>query len=97
MKFKLRGKVWLYPGEAAWYFVTVNKKASREIRGTFGESGRGFGAIRVAVAIGGTRWMTSIFPDSKSRTYLLPIKAQVRKKENIREGTMLSYTLTIQP
>lgn len=86
MKFSLRGKVWLYPGEAAWYFVTVNKKVSREIKETFGESGRGFGEIRVAVAVGRTK-----------RTYLLPIKAQVRKRENVREGIMLSYSLTIQP
>lgn len=97
MEYKLRSKVWMYPGAAAWYFVNVNKKVSREIKETFGESERGFGSIRVVVTVGHTSWKTSIFPDSKSGTYLLPIKADVRKKEGIREGMMLSYAIKIQP
>lgn len=97
MKYKLRGKVWLYPGPAAWHFVSVSKKASQEIREIIGEGYRGFGSVPVKVTVGQTSWQTSIFPDKKSGTYLLPLKAKVRKQENIKDGTILSYTMKIQP
>lgn len=97
MIYKVKGKVWLYPGEAAWHFVNVSKKVSREIKENFAAQARGFGSIRVKVMAGKTSWKTSIFPDSISGTYLLPIKADVRKKEKIREGTMLLYAIEILP
>jgi hypothetical protein len=95
MEYTLRGRVWLYPGEAAWHFVNVSKAVSQELKETFG-GGKGFGSLPVKVTVGQTSWQTSIFPDKKSGVYLLPIKAEVRKKERITDGTMLSYTIHIQ-
>ena len=43
----------------------------------------GFGSVRVAVTVGTTSWRTSIFPDSKTRTYLLPVKKEVRDAEKL--------------
>ena len=37
----------------------------------------------------------SIFPDSKSGTYILPLKAKVRKKENIYEGDTVTFSCDI--
>lgn len=82
---------------AGWHFVNVSKKVSKEIQETFGNSNGGFGSIPVVVTVGKTNWKTSIFPDKKSGTYLLPIKAEVRNKEGITDGTMLAYTIIIQP
>ncbi len=47
---------------------------------------RGFGSIRVAATIGRTRWNTSIFPDAKSGSYVLPVKKQVRQAEHATAG-----------
>ena len=55
----------------------------------------GFGSVPVIVMIGKTRWKTSIFPDKRSGTYLLPIKAEVRKKENIMSEDIVSVTVQI--
>jgi hypothetical protein len=100
MHFKLKSKVWIYPGPpergGSWHFVNVSKKASREIKDTFGRGDRGFGSIPVTVTVGTTSWDTSIFPDKKSGTYLLPIKAEVRKAEDVREGKLLSLTIQIR-
>jgi len=96
-KFQLKGKVWVYPGEAAWHFVNINRQASKEIRENFGSQQRGFGSIRVKVTVGSTVWETSIFPDSKSGMYLLPLKTQVRKKESISDGTALSFLIEVRP
>jgi len=91
----MREEVWLYPGMAGWHFVSVSKKVSYEIREKYGKSKRGFGSIPVVVTVGKTSWKTSIFPDKKSGTYLMPIKAEVRKKEGITYGEMLSYSIEI--
>jgi hypothetical protein len=41
-------------------------------------------------------WKTSIFPDNKTGTYLLPLKADVRKKEKIGAGDTIMLSLEIQ-
>lgn len=95
--YHIAGEVWLYPGDAgAWHFVSVDQKHSADIRERFGRHSRGFGSLPVSVTIGKTTWQTSIFPDSKSGTYLLPIKAIVRKKEGVRAGEGIRFTLVIR-
>lgn len=86
-KFTVQGKVWLYPSEtASWHFFTIPKKESSLIKAQYGSLSKGWGSLPVSVSIGATTWTTSIFPDSKSGTYILPLKAVVRKKEGIFEG-----------
>jgi hypothetical protein len=36
--------------------------------------------------VGATSWRTSIFPDSKTGTYLLPVKKAVRTAERLEPG-----------
>jgi hypothetical protein len=45
--------------------------------------------------LGKTSWKTSIFPDAKSGGYLLPLKAVVRKKENVAARDIVSFTLEL--
>lgn len=82
---------------AAWHFVNIPKKESKKIKETFGARVRGWGSLPVEVTLGKTRWKTSIFPDKKSETYLLPLKASVRKKEGIYEGKLITFAIEIQP
>lgn len=93
--YQLRSKIWLYPGEAAWHFITVSKIASTQIQKEFGEKARGWGSLPVVVTLGKTRWNTSIFPDRKSGTYLLPLKAQVRAKEGVAHGDTVTFSIRI--
>ena len=95
MEYKLRGRVWLYPGKASWYFVNVSKKASQDIKYEFADQSRGFGSIPVEVTVGETSWETSIFPDN-SGTYLLPLKVSVRKVDGIEDGKMLNYIFRVR-
>jgi len=46
--------------------------------------------------IGRTRWKTSIFRDRKREAYLLPVKAAVRSKEQLREGEPAEVYLTVE-
>jgi hypothetical protein len=93
--YKLRGRVWLYQGMAGWHFVTLPKKQSVEIRKKFDFNKRGWGSQPVKITIGQTQFKTSIFPDKKIGTYLLPLKAEVRKKEKINVGDNIKFDLEI--
>ena len=94
-QYKMRAKVWLYPGMAGWHFVTLPQKRADEITERFGEMKRGWGSLRVAVTIGKTTWKTSIFPDKESGSYVLPLKAEVRKAEQIGEGDTVTFSLEV--
>ena len=89
-------KVFLYPGESAnWHFVPISKKIGQEIREAYGKSARGFGAVKVEVTIGETIWLTSMFPDKYSGSYILPLKAEVRKKEGIYAEDKIKYIIKL--
>ncbi len=94
--YKLTSKIVVFHGMGAWRFLHVNKKVSDEIKLTFApRKAVGFGSIRVEVTVGKTTWRTSIFPDKKSGTYLLPTKASVRKAEGILDDEPVRFTIRI--
>jgi hypothetical protein len=83
--YNFKAKLWLYKGgKASWHFVTVPEEQSFQLKFLNEGFTGGWGSIPVQVTIGNTTWKTSIFPDKKSGTYFLPIKAEVRKKENLK-------------
>ena len=95
--YTIKARVWLYPGLAGWHFVSVPKKESADIKKDFDKKKRGWGSLRVQVTVGKTTWNTSIFPDKKSGVYLLPLKAEVRKKENIFNNETIKLIIKITP
>lgn len=94
--YKLKSKILVYQGMSAWRFLVLPVAAGKEIKETNGKSAKGWGSLPVSVSIGHTTWQTSIFPDKKAGTYLLPLKAQIRKKEDIADDDVVSFTLTIR-
>jgi hypothetical protein len=94
--YKVRTRVWRYPGVGGWHFITLPEKYSEEINFRFGMRGKGWGSIPVIAIIGETEWTTSIFPDRKSRGYLLPVKAEVRRNEKIKSNDMATVTVRIR-
>ncbi|NYD68358.1 DUF1905 domain-containing protein [Agromyces atrinae] len=82
MRFEFTAPLWEWPSRASWYFVTVPDEASADIR-EVPRPPRGFGSARVRVTVGGSRWTTSIFPDSNVGCYVLPIKKSVRDAEGL--------------
>lgn len=94
-RYHLRSEVWLYPGMAAWHFASLPKKEAEEISKKFGSKKRGWGSLPVRVTIGKTSWTTSIFPDKRSGTYLLPLKSAVRKKEEIQAKEQVEFMIEV--
>jgi len=94
MVIEFIGKIWFWRGPAPWYFVTVPVKESRDLKAISGFVTYGWGVIPVHVRIGKTEWTTSLFP--KEDLYIVPIKASVRKAENLEEGNNVTIRLEVR-
>ena len=78
-----------------WTFVSLPTDLADEINDVAGPISRGFGSLRVDVTIGATTWRTSIFPDSRRGTYVLPLKRAVRSAENLQVGDVARVRLRL--
>lgn len=88
MNIEFNGKIWFWKGPAPWFFVTVPAKQSRDLKAISGLVTYGWGVIPVHV------WTTSLFP--KDGNYIVPIRASVRKAENLEEGDNVTIQLEIR-
>ena len=79
----------------SWTFVSLPVAASDEIRDLTASTRRGFGSVRVQVTVGTSTWRTSIFPDSGSGAYVLPIKGPIRKAEKLDVGDRATVTVEL--
>lgn len=93
MNIEFDGRIWFWMGPAPWYFVTVSAKQCRDLKAISGLVTYGWGMIPVHVRIGKTEWETSLFP--KDGRYIMPIKASVRKAENLEKGNKVTVRLEI--
>lgn len=101
--FKFKGKVivWSYgydktDYESAWRFVRIPEKISAKIiKMQKDKKRRGWGAIYAKANIGKSIWTTSIFPDWHSPTYILPLKKQIRHKENLYDEKTINIQISI--
>lgn len=71
------------PWQQCWYFVSLPEEMANDIRDNLKFLEEGWGRMKATAKIGNSEWETAIWFDTKHKTYLLPIKAEVRKKENI--------------
>jgi hypothetical protein len=96
MDLSFTGSLWRWQGNApaAWHFVTLPEDVGAQVKFLTGKS-KGFGTVRLKATIGETSWKTSLFPDKKSGSYLLPVKTDVRKAENLIDGQMIRVTLVL--
>ncbi len=92
----MTSSVVVYPGMGGWRFLALPKKDGQEIKEKFGTRAKGWGSLYVSVTVGKTTWDTSIFPDKKSGTYLLPLKAKVRKAEGIYDDSKVTFTIKLR-
>ena len=93
--FEFAAPLWRYPGADGWHFVSLPPGISGDIAEITAGIRRGFGSVRVAVTVGATSWRTSIFPDSETGAYLLPVKKAVRVAEHLKEGDQVQARLQI--
>ena len=94
MIIEFNGEIWFWHGPAPWYFVTVPAEQGQDLKAILGFVTYGWGMIPADVRIGATGWKTSLFP--KDGSYIVPIKASVRKAENLEEGDKVTVRLEVR-
>lgn len=94
MNIEFSGRILFWRGPAPWFFVAVPQEPSRDLKAISGLVTYGWGVIPVQARIGRTEWQTSLFP--KDGLYLVPIKASVRKAEQLEEGDEVTVRLEIR-
>ncbi len=95
IKFEFSAEMWQHGSPGGWFFVSLPKDMSREIREHLGWQEEGWGRMKVTAQIGEQIWDTAIWFDSKAGTYLLPVKAEIRKRSNLRAGEPIGIMLWI--
>ena len=95
MDIEFSGTVHRWVNNPSIYLVSVPRALSDKIKEISEGLTNGWGSLKVEATIGSTVWRTSIFPDSKSGLFDLPLKAEVRKKNNLEAATLVKVHLNV--
>ncbi|WP_200799145.1 DUF1905 domain-containing protein [Tenacibaculum agarivorans] len=87
--------LWKHSSSGGWHFVSLPKDISKEIRTHHQWLEEGWGRMKTTAKINGFAWETSIWFDTKLDTYLLPVKAEIRKKAKLAIGQDIKISITI--
>ena len=87
--YRFESSLWRHSSNGGWFFLTIPKELSKEIRSILGSEEEGWGRLKVKASIRNTEWDTAIWFDTKLECYLLPVKAEIREKEKLLEGNQI--------
>ena len=93
--FTFRALLWEHESTSGWHFLSLPDDVADEIEAASSDRAGGFGSIRVEATIGATTWRTSLFPDARRRTYVLPIKRPVRAAEGLDAGSWTDVAVSV--
>jgi Domain of unknown function (DUF1905) len=93
MDLEFSGALWYWRGPAPWHFVTVPDEHVPDLADAAERLSYGWGCLPVTARIGGTTFTTSLFP--KDGAYIVPVKADVRRKERLEVGDTVTVGLTV--
>jgi hypothetical protein len=94
--YSFTAELWEWPARPNWFFVALPEDATDDIDAEYGSRAAGWGSIKVEVTVGSSTWDTSIFPDEGRGAFVLPVKASVRRAENLTEGGLVAIRLRVR-
>ncbi|HRE75563.1 MAG TPA: DUF1905 domain-containing protein [Flavobacteriales bacterium] len=83
INYTFTATTWQHTAPGGWYFVSMPVEMAAEIREHLKWQEEGWGRLKAIAETGNSKWETAIWFDTKHKTYILPLKAEIRKKENI--------------
>ena len=95
IKYDFSTNMWKHHAPGGWYFVSVPKTISDEIRENLKWREEGWGRMKADASIGEIRWETAIWFDTKMDRYILPVKAEVRKKLKLETDTDIDVSIWV--
>jgi hypothetical protein len=91
-EWKFAEPIWYWRGPAPYHYVTVPERVRDGLR-EWAFISYGWGMIPVTVRLGASQWATSLWP--KDGGYIVPLRAQVRRREQVELGDTVTVGLTI--
>ena len=95
IKFEFKTSLWKHNSPGGWYFISLPKTMSREIRENLKWQEEGWGRMKASAEIREHRWDTAIWFDTKLDTYILPVKAKVRVQTNLKINETIEVDIWI--
>lgn len=92
---EFEAEIWKYEGPGGWHFVTLPGDVGFQIKAENAGRAPGWGMVKVRATVKGISVETSVFPDKKSGSYLLPLKASMRKAAKLAAGDAIRIRLQI--
>jgi Domain of unknown function (DUF1905) len=93
---RFEATVFYWRGPSPFFFAPIPAQLAAEVKQIAKHVTYGWGMIPVEAAInGGVMFRTSLFP--KDGTYLLPVKAAVRRRSQVTAGDLIEVEMTVQP
>ena len=90
-RFEFEAELWRWEARTdSWVFAALPEDVSDEIA-DLPIPTAGFGSVKVEVTLGAQRWSTSVFPDAQRKTFVVPIKAAVRRAEGVDVGDRVRF------
>lgn len=93
MEVRVEGEVFHWRGPAPHHFVRVPDDRVADLRAASPLVSYGWGVVPVEAQLGRTRFTTSLFP--REGGYLVPLKAAVRRAEDVELGDTVTLVLTV--
>jgi hypothetical protein len=93
MDLRFSGEVWYWRGPAPWHFVTIPHEYVEDVAEAARRLSYGWGCLPASARVGDTEFTTALIP--KDGSYLVPLKADVRRRENLEVGDTVTVGLTI--
>ena len=87
------GMVFYWRGPAPFYYLRVPGDVAAYIHDVAAQVSYGWGVIPVTAIVGATRFTTSLFP--RDGGYLVPLKAAVRRAEDIELDDEITVRLQL--
>jgi hypothetical protein len=94
VRFRFEATVIYWRGPSPFFFAPIPLHCATELRRAAKVVSYGWGVVPVTATVGGVAFTTSLFP--KDDSYLLPLKAAVRRKANITAGDLVAVDMTIE-
>ena len=99
MQHTFTAELWLWDARRSdtWTFVTLPPEVSAAVEDEADALGprAGFGSVKVETRIGASVWRTSVFPDSESGCFVLPIKRAVREANGVAVGDEVTVAVKV--
>ena len=94
MAFEFTSELYEWSARDNWFFVDLPFQISDAITAMPLVPG-GFGSVKVEATVGHVTWRTSVFPDDKRGTFVLPIKKEVRLRNSLVGGSKVDVSLEV--